>query len=142
MDNEQMIDQLGWLTGHWQGDYEGGQLAEQWMAPGGGTMMCVSRLIFGGKTASAEFLLLEERVDGLYLTIILPRSGRNELLRVTRMSNDEVVFEHTNPEKRERLTYQHEGDGSLYVLLEKQKDGRPVETEFRMRPVMPDKVTG
>ena len=135
MDDKFTTNQLTWLTGRWQGDHEGGQLDEQWLSPGGGTMMGVSRLIFGGKTASAEFLLLEERVDGLFLTILLPRSGRSELLRVTRMGSDEVVFEHTNEEKEERLTYRREGGGSLYVLLEKEKDGRPVATEFRMRPV-------
>lgn len=126
------IEQLGWLAGHWQGDHEGGRLDEQWMAPGGGTMMCVSRLIVGGKTASAEFMLVEERVDGVYLTIILPRSGRRELMRVARMGGDEVVFEHTDGEKRERLTYRQEGDGSLLVLLEKEREGRPVRTVFRM----------
>lgn len=129
------IDQLSWLTGHWQGDHEGGQLDEQWMAPGGGTMMCVSRLIFGEKTASAEFMLVEERVDGLFLTIILPRSGRSELMRVVRLDGDEVVFEHTKADKPERLTYRREEGGSLYVLLEKEKEGRPEMTEFRMWPL-------
>jgi hypothetical protein len=132
MDGMFSTNQLSWLAGRWQGDHEGGQLDEHWLDPGGGTMMCVSRLIFGGKTASAEFMLIEERVDGLYLTIMLPRSGRQELLRAAHLRDGEVVFKHTNPEKAERLTYRREGDGSLYVLLEKEKEGRPVMTEFRM----------
>ena len=89
--NELHIEQLSWLTGRWQGEHEGGLLDEQWMAPAGRSMLGISRLVFGEKTASAEFMLLEER----------------------------------------------EADGSLYVLLEKEKEGQPVQTEFRMHYIGP-----
>src|SRR5687767_13716629 len=108
--NELHIEQLAWLTGCWQGEHEGGLLDEQWMAPAGRTMLGISRLVFGEKTASAEFLLLEEREDSLFLTIVLPRTGRTELMQVTSANDGEVVYEQMNPEKRERLTYRLEAD--------------------------------
>lgn len=131
------VTQLVWLTGRWQGEHEGGLLDEQWMAPAGRSMLGISRLAFGEKTASAEFMLLEEREDGLFLTIVLPRTGRTELMKVTGVSSSDVVYEQTNPEKRERLTYRREADGVLYVLLEKEKEGRPIQTEFRMHYIGP-----
>ena len=48
------IDQVSWISGHWQGEAFGGIAEEIWSEPMGGSMMFVFRLVSEGKVGFYE----------------------------------------------------------------------------------------
>jgi uncharacterized protein YndB with AHSA1/START domain len=123
---------LDWLAGRWRAEERADLLEEHWLPPAGGTMLGMSRMIIEGTTTSVEYLLLEETEQGVELSLTLPRTGRKEHMRLVSLTEKEAIFEHMNPKTPERLTYRQEPDDSLFILLEKQADGKPVAYEFHL----------
>jgi hypothetical protein len=124
---------LGWLCGSWQGDYTGGgRVEEHWTAPAAGTMMGTSRIVRETRLLAAEFLLLEEKPDGITLSVILP-GRQNMVFDLAELRDNEAVF--VLRDGTDRLSYKREPDGSIYARMEKGRVGRPVTSEFRLRPM-------
>ncbi len=61
------IEDLSWIAGHWAGDVEalGGHAEESWLAPAGGAMSGVFRLVSGGKARVFELLLIEQEGEDI-----------------------------------------------------------------------------
>ena len=73
------VDELSWLAGCWSLARPDGVTEEQWLKPGGGTMMGVSRTIKGGKTVEHEFLQIRDLNGRLTLHREAVRTGRNRV---------------------------------------------------------------
>ena len=52
------VEQLAWFTGCWQTTQGDRVIDEQWMAPGGGLMLGMSRTVRAGRAMATEFVTL------------------------------------------------------------------------------------
>lgn len=125
---------LQWLAGCWA--LRGGEpgTVEQWLAPAGGTLLGVSRIVKGGKTVEYEFLRIRE-TDGGQLEIVAQPSGQaSATFGLLRLSPDEVVFENAEHDFPQRIVYRRDG-GALLARIEGTEGGKAREVEFPMDPV-------
>ncbi len=114
------LDALGWLAGCWEGRGGGGRNQECWMAPEGGMMLGVSRVISERGTAF-EFLRIAAHGEGLaYLAS--PRGKEAVALTLVENAGGRAVF--TNPwhDFPQRIVYHRDGD-ALTARVEAQRDG-------------------
>lgn len=101
------LQSLGWLGGCWEVKTQAVHHQEQWLAPSGGTMIGMGRMVKNGKLAFFEFM--ELRQDGPNLVFTAHPSGQKTAsFQVTSASATQAVFEnpaHDFPQKIEyRLT--------------------------------------
>src|SRR4051812_32849771 len=66
-DSAGKISDLAWMSGDWQTDPAASAVSEEhWTRPAGGSMLGMSRAIVGARTATFEFLRIEERPEGIF----------------------------------------------------------------------------
>ncbi len=63
------IDDVSWITGHWQGEMFEGLGEEVWSAPSGKSMMGMYRHVKDGKLIFYEFLIITEESNSLTLKL-------------------------------------------------------------------------
>ena len=90
------IDSTAWLAGCWSADGKEAGSGEQWMAPAGGTMLGVSRVVRGDQTVAFEFMRIRARADGTLVFIAAPSGQREASFVLSRSEAGLLVFE--NPE--------------------------------------------
>jgi len=113
------ITDLSWMAGAWQTAPGGrGQIEEYWMAPAGGTMLGTSRTVAGDKTVEFEFLRIEQRGSEIYY--VASPGGRCPAtdFKLTRLSNQEAVFENPQHDFPKRIIYVKGSDGSLTASID------------------------
>lgn len=130
------ISELAWLAGSWSGEHDGGTIEEHWMAPAGGTMSGMNRLVMGGKTAFHEYLRLKQNADGTidYLAQPVGRCPPTPF-RLTELSATKAVFENPTHDDPKLIRYELASDGSLTATTEGQKpDGTKTAHSTTMKP--------
>ncbi len=131
------LDDLAWIAGHWQGQKDGDLLDEQWSAPMGGTILGMFRWIKDGRVQMYELLAIELGPEGK--PVLLLRHFNPGLIGwedkegawrypLTGGGPREAVF--TRPDGGTRMIFRRTSEATLVVLLERQKDGKPVTDEF------------
>ncbi len=111
---------LGWLAGCWEGRGGGGRNQECWMAPEGGMMLGVSR-VMSERGTNFEFLRIAPHGEGLaYLAS--PRGKEAVAFQLVESTEGNAVF--TNPwhDFPQRLVYRRDGD-AMTARVEAQRDG-------------------
>jgi hypothetical protein len=126
------LDLIGWITGCWQKKEAGRELEEQWMAPAGGTMIGMSRMVADGKTLSYEYMRIEEDGGRLVYTAV-PSGQAQTSFESTRLTGRMVVFENPEHDFPQRITYKWKTDSELLVILEGERNGEPGATRFWMK---------
>ena len=114
------LDDLDWLAGCWQGEGGGGENQECWMAPGGGTMLGVSRVISEQGTMF-EFLRIAEEGDGL-VYLASPRGRPAVAFRLVESADGMAVFANPEHDFPQRITYRRDGE-ALSARVEALRDG-------------------
>lgn len=90
------VDALGWMTGTWCLEPEGGGRQEEvWTAPAGGLLLGLHRDVDRAGKGSFEFLRIEEDAEGLTYWAS-PAGGDATPFRLTGLAGQLAVFE--NPE--------------------------------------------
>lgn len=128
------IDDLSWIAGHWRGDgapLGGGTIEEGWLAPSGGSMSGVFRLVSGPPDERArvfELLLLEEEDGEVFYRFkhVGPgwRAWEEEPLeyRLVDLEGRRAVFRTTSATPIERapmgFAYRRPTDDRLEVVIE------------------------
>jgi len=113
------ISDLGWMSGDWQTDSTGRAVSEEhWTRPAGGSMIGISRTLVGERTASFEFLRLEERGDAIYY--VASPKGRCPAtdFKLTRVSGQEAVFENPQHDFPKRIIYRKNSEGGLTAIVD------------------------
>jgi hypothetical protein len=123
---------LSWLAGCWESARGERRVEEQWMMPGGGTMLGMSRTIVGERTTEFEFMQIREERERLVFTA-RPSGQEEASFRSIELTASKVVFENAAHDFPQRIIYRLEPDGSLVARIEGQQGGRPRGVDFPMQ---------
>ncbi len=127
------IDSLAWLAGSWADAGEDWRWEEHWMAPGGGTMIGMSRMVQRGATSFTEGLRLEQRADGIYY-IVRPSEQTTSEYRLVEHAGRQAVFVSASNRTPHTLGYRLLPNGGLMAWTENEQGGREWKEFFPMRP--------
>ena len=131
------IEELSWLAGCWRSEGDNPQITEQWMKPGGKTMLGMSRTIADGKTREFEFSRIVQEENGEIFFVANP-SGQNEArFKLTIVSSQEARFENPAHDFPQRIIYRREDD-SLTGRIEGVSKGKERAVDFPMKRVSCD----
>lgn len=128
---------LAWIAGCWAGTGNSGS-EEQWMKPGGGMMLGMSRTVKGGRAVFHEFMTIETKVaDGK--AVFTARTGAEAkavAFTAIRQSADEVVFENAAHDFPQRVIYRRtDGGKGLLGRIEGVEKGKARAVDFPMKRV-------
>jgi len=136
------INQLGWIEGDWRTTIDGDVLQEVWSEVLGDSMMGMFRWTKGGQVKLFELCTItQENGDIAYrfrhfsrLHVSWEEKDKPISFKLTKLSENEAVFENPEQANLNRLTYRRMDDGSMKVILDGQgKDGKPSTKEFHYR---------
>ena len=124
---------LAWLAGCWRDERGGRTYEEQWMAPGGGLMLGMSRTLRGDTLVEYELLRLERRSDGSADYVAMPSGQASAAFRIVEITDSLAVFENPEHDFPQRILYRRLADGSLVARIEGADRGRVRGVDFPMR---------
>jgi hypothetical protein len=128
------IDRVGWLQGCWRSSQGQSMVDEQWMAPGGGSMIGMSRTVRGRDTTAYEFVLITEQ-EGRLAYRAHPSGQAPATFLSTEATDTRVVFENPQHDFPQRIGYRREGAELLHAWIEGTSSGRTRRVEFPYRRV-------
>ncbi len=117
MDNSPSIQTLSWFAGCWQIQQGDSITLEYWMPLGGNTMVGMGRTVVGGKTVLVEYMLIEQKAEGVPLRVMQPGSKGIEFL-LKSFGESSVTFESPTHGTPRRILYWLREDGSLSAKIE------------------------
>lgn len=124
------LERLSWMAGCWIQKTPSGEIQEQWMAPGGGIMMGMSRTVMDGRTASYETLRIAPMVSGTLAYIASPSGQAQTTFPLKTASGSEVVFENLAHDFPQRIIYRRNADGTIKARIEGLVGGRLQGQDF------------
>jgi hypothetical protein len=128
------VDRVGWLQGCWRSSQGASIVEEQWMAPGGGSMIGMSRTVLGRETTAHEFVLITEQ-DGRLAYRAHPSGQAPATFLSTEATEARVVFENPQHDFPQRVGYRREGTDLVHAWIEGTSGGRTRRVEFPYRRV-------
>lgn len=128
------IEDLAWITGHWVRTSGRARTEELWTAVAGGTTFGLSRTVAGEKTVEFEYLRIETRPDGIYY-VAHPNARPGTDFKLVRLEGGEAVFENLAHDFPQRIIYRKNSDGSLFVRIEGDQNGKTVGRDFHFQPM-------
>jgi hypothetical protein len=129
------IADFGFMAGCWQGGDAQTALEENWMRPGGGTMMGTSRVLAGGKAVFSEFVEVAEKPTGLVITVALGIGKPGVPFTRIAAGPDEVVFENPAHDFPQRIRYRKQSDTSVTARIEGIEKGQAKGEDYPFRKV-------
>ena len=125
------VQRLAWMAGCWENVKGEARIEEQWMRPGGGTMLGMSRTVVRGKTVQFESMRIAE--EGGRLVFTAKPSGQNEAsFPSIEVTDTQVVFADPEHDFPQRILYRREKDGSLYAHIQGKMGTEMKMVEFPM----------
>ena len=128
------IDRLAWLAGCWAQRSDRTLTEEQWMAPRGGSMLGMSRVVRGDRTIAHEAMRIEERGERLAFVARPSGQAEAEFLSVS-VTDSTVAFENPAHDFPQRILYRHTDGDSLHARIEGVSAGIEQGVDFRMERV-------
>jgi hypothetical protein len=128
------VDRVGWLQGCWRSSQGQSIVEEQWMAPGGGSMIGMSRTVRGRQTTAYEFVLITEQ-EGRLAYRAHPSGQAPATFLSTEATEARVVFEDPQHDFPQRVGYRREGTDLVHAWIEGTSSGRTRRVEFPYRRV-------
>jgi hypothetical protein len=123
------IDQAAFLSGCWRQDRPNGVVEEQWLAPGGGVMLGMSRTVRDGQVRTYEFTRIQE--SGGRLTFFAMPSGQPAAAFPLKSATDgELVFENPAHDFPQRVIYRRQGADGLLGRIEGEIGGKARSVDF------------
>ncbi len=126
------IKRLSWLAGCWAYDGREPGSAEHWLAPAGGSMLAVTRVIRDGRMVSYEFLRIEETGDGTLRLIAAPVGQATTAFYLAALEARAVAFENPEHDFPQRISYRLVDDVHLVARAESFANGEDVGIDFAM----------
>ncbi len=128
------IESLAWIAGSWSCEAFGGTAEEFWVAPAGGAMMGMFRLVKESEVAFYEILTIAEKDSSLVLRL----KHFDSQLSGWEAKDESVVFPLVRMEEKaayfDGLTFKYSDENTLLVYIAQDHDGDdPHITEFRYK---------
>lgn len=134
------IQQVAFIAGQWVGKLGENHIEQHWMTPVGPSMVAAYRNLAGGtKPGLYEILAIEEQDGTLKLRIkhfapgpgLASREPQGEAAEHTlvKVEGQTAVFESTGPNAL-RITFTRKSTDALDIVLDRVRDGKPVQTVF------------
>jgi hypothetical protein len=125
-----VLADLSWMSGSWSGTARGIEMEEHWTAPRGDSMIGVHRDVAKGRTASFEFLRIEQQGDQIvYLSMPNGRSPATPF-PLKEVSGTRVMFENPTHDFPQRIIYWKDG-ADLRARIEGTMNGKAASEEWR-----------
>jgi hypothetical protein len=141
------VDQLAWVTGAWTGMLGERTIEQHWSAPLGGSIIAMYRSLQKGRPTLYELLAIEQEGEGVALRIkhfapgpgLVGQEPRDESVNHALVSLDgrTAVFEGGAAASPVRITFTSPDPSTLTIVVGRQRDGKPVSTEFKYRRIAP-----
>jgi hypothetical protein len=135
------IESVGWLQGCWQRTSQNRVVEEQWMRPGGGTMLGLSRTVRRegavDSTTEYEFLRLFTR-DGKLVYAAHPSGQSPAEFVESETAEGSIVFANPQHDFPQRIIYRKRGADSLLARIEGTIGGSARGVDFPYRRVSCD----
>jgi hypothetical protein len=139
------VDQAAWISGAWSGTLGDRTIEQHWMTPLAGSMVGMYRSIRDSKPTLYEILAIEQDGEGLALRIkhfapgagLVGQEAKDESMNHALVSIEQrkAVFEAATPAGPVRVTFSSPDAASLTIVVERQREGKPVATEFKYKKV-------
>lgn len=139
------IDQLAWLEGAWTAKMGERTTEQHWSAPQGGTIMSMFRSVQNGRTTLYELVVMEQTGEQVVLRIkhfapgpgLVSREAKDESADHTlvKLADRMAVFEGGTPASPVRISFNSPDANSLDITVARQRDGKPVATEFKYKRI-------
>jgi Domain of unknown function (DUF6265) len=134
--NGPLVQDLAFISGHWQGGVTGGIFDEEWSPPSADSMMGMFRYMENGAVKFYEFMVIEATATGPMLRLrhfdpgLVGWEDKNAALSlpVSSFTDKQVVF--SNADNSVRLTYRRSSPDTLTVILEHNAGGHKGRQEF------------
>ena len=124
---------IAWLAGCWvQQGREAGS-AEQWMAPAGGVMLGMARIVKGGRAVEFEFLQIRADAEGRLVYIAQPQGRPPTEFKLLRQGDAEAVFENPGHDFPQRVLYRLAAPDRLVARIEGMMNGKERGIDFAMQ---------
>ena len=126
------IADIAWLAGCWEHTAGETRIEEQWMRPGGGMMMGMSRTLTGDSTRTWEHMQIRE--DGGRLVYTAQPAGQSQAsFGSIQVTPARVVFENPTHDFPQRIIYARGAGDSLHARIEGERGGKPRGVDYPMR---------
>ena len=139
------VDQVAWISGAWTGTLNDRTIEQHWMTPLAGSMVAMYRSIRDNKPTLYELLAIEQEGEGLVLRIkhfapgagLVGQEAKDVSMNHTLVGIEprKAVFEAVTPTGPVRVTFTSPDAASLDIVVERQREGKPVATEFKYKRV-------
>lgn len=124
---------VAWMAGCWtQTGREAGSV-EQWMAPAGGLMLGMARLVKNGRTVEFEFMQLRADADGKLSFVAQPQGRPPTEFKLVRQGDAEAVFENPAHDFPQRVMYRRTAPDQLVARIEGERNGKVRGIDFAMQ---------
>ncbi|WP_419317309.1 DUF6265 family protein [Caulobacter sp. ErkDOM-E] len=127
---EPEISRLSWMTGCWMQVRSNGRVDEQWMAPGGGMMLGMSRTLKDGKVREFEFLRIAPGLDGKLVFNAKPSGQPEAAFPLKEITDDTVVFEDAAHDFPQRILYKRVDARTIIGRIEGQIGGQARSVDY------------
>jgi len=129
------VHDLAWLAGCWASVGGEAGSGEQWMAPAGGTLLGMNRVVLEGKTVAYEFLQIRELEGGGIEFVARPSGQTGASFGMVKGSASKVVFENPDHDFPQRVIYRLAGDDQLVGRIEGETEDGLKAVDFPMKRV-------
>lgn len=127
------VDDLGWLSGCWEGRQGEAVLEEIWSKPAGGSMLGLSRTVKGDRTTSFEFMQFRME-NGSLVFLPQPQGGTPVPFPIKDSFGGKFTFENLQHDFPQRIIYEKK-EQLLLAAIEGTVKGNAEREEFQMRKV-------
>lgn len=136
------IQRLAWFQGCWRMSASGRVIEENWTAPGGNSMLGVSRTVRGDSLVEYEFVVLRED-SGTVTYQARPSGQAGAVFKASLLTDSSVVFENPAHDFPQRIGYRRAAPDSLVAWIEGTIRGNLRRREFPYaRVACPGERTG
>ncbi len=100
---------ISWLSGHWRSESRGSMTEELWMPARGRIMLGLNRSVRGKAHGQFEYLrIVQTKKDTYYWAS--PGGSKPTPFKMTKATDDHVVFENPEHDFPKRIEYRRKGD--------------------------------
>lgn len=124
------LNDLQWLSGHWQSSADGGWSEEHWLPPRGGVMLGVNRSGSAKGRVSFEFLRIALAEDGTPVYWASPGGQPAVPFRLDQHVGSSATFVNPEHDYPARIHYQRDGD-RLQATISAMDGSSPMHFEWR-----------